>query len=131
MYNLIHKYDTDVPNFNHRPFYCVADGDHIYTLNKDLDNLAQKSEDDDDYNISVGSKFHIPDKPSERSNHIIIKHIDMMLDILREQPANEEEGSNILYMIRKTDNLEAIVWQLYDAGFRPSIKYGAGRLSWV
>ncbi|MFM7983749.1 MAG: hypothetical protein ACKPKO_30940, partial [Candidatus Fonsibacter sp.] len=34
-------------------------------------------------------------------------------------------------MVHKTDNLEAIVWQLYDAGFRPSIKYGAGKLSWV
>ncbi|MFM7978307.1 MAG: hypothetical protein ACKPKO_03245, partial [Candidatus Fonsibacter sp.] len=31
-YNLIHKYDPDVPNFNHRPFYCVTDGDHIYTF---------------------------------------------------------------------------------------------------
>ncbi|MFM7979758.1 MAG: hypothetical protein ACKPKO_10620, partial [Candidatus Fonsibacter sp.] len=31
----------------------------------------------------------------------------------------------------KTDNLEAIVWQLYDAGFRPNIKYGAGKLRWV
>ena len=31
----------------------------------------------------------------------------------------------------QTHNLEAIVWQLYDAGFRPSIKYGAGKLSWV
>ncbi|MFM7980599.1 MAG: hypothetical protein ACKPKO_14900, partial [Candidatus Fonsibacter sp.] len=54
-----------------------------------------------------------------------------MLDILREQPANEEEESNIIYMIHKTDNLEAIVWQLYDAGFRPSIRYGARKLSWV
>ena len=63
-YNLIHKYDPEVPNFNHRPFYCVTDGDHIYTLNTDLDNLAQKSE-DDDYKISVGSNFHIPDKQSK------------------------------------------------------------------
>ena len=55
-YNLIHRYDPEVPDFNHRPFYCVTDGDHIYTLNKDLDNLAQKSE-DDDYKISVGSNF--------------------------------------------------------------------------
>ena len=23
------------------------------------------------------------------------------------------------------------MWQLYDAGFRPNIKYGAGKLSWV
>ena len=34
-YNLIHKYDPEVPNFNHRPMFCVTDGDHIYTLNKD------------------------------------------------------------------------------------------------
>ncbi|MFM7982510.1 MAG: hypothetical protein ACKPKO_24630, partial [Candidatus Fonsibacter sp.] len=61
------------------------------------------------------------DKPNERSNHIIIDHIDEMLDILREQPASDdkEEESKVLYMVQKTDNLEAIVWQLYDAGFRP------------
>ncbi|MFM7979519.1 MAG: hypothetical protein ACKPKO_09410, partial [Candidatus Fonsibacter sp.] len=103
-------------------------------LNQDLDNLAQKSEDDDDYSISVGSNFDIPDKPSERSNHIILEHIDEMFEIFRDQPAvegKEEEESNIIYMIHQTDNLEAIVWQLYDAGFRPNIKNGAGKLSWV
>ena len=80
-YNCIHRYDPEVPNFNHRPFYCVTDGDHIYTLNKDLDSRARKSE-DDDYKLSVGPNFHIPDKPSEKSNHIIIEHIDEMLEIL-------------------------------------------------
>ena len=40
-YNLIHKYDPEVPNFNNRPFHCVTDGDHIYTLNKGLGNLSQ------------------------------------------------------------------------------------------
>ncbi|MFM7982609.1 MAG: hypothetical protein ACKPKO_25130, partial [Candidatus Fonsibacter sp.] len=84
--------------------------------------------------ISVGSNFHIPDKPSKRSNHIvIIGHIDKMLDILREQPTvdDKEEESNIIHMIHKTDNLESIVWQLYDAGFRPNIKHYAGKLRWV
>ena len=61
----------------------------------------------------------------------MIEHIDEMLDILREQPASEEEESKVLYMVHKTDRLDAIVWQLYDAGFRPNIKYGAGKLSWV
>ena len=51
-YNLIHRYDPDVQNFNHRPFYCVTDGDRIYTLSKDLGSLAQKSE-DDDYKVCV------------------------------------------------------------------------------
>ena len=73
-----------MPNFNHHPFYCVTDGDHIYTLNKDLDNLAQKSA-NDDYNVSTGSTFRIPDKPSEKSNHIIIEHIDEMLENLKKK----------------------------------------------
>ena len=34
-------------------------------------------------------------------------------------------------MIHKPDDLESVVWQLYDAGFRPNIKYGAGKLNWV
>ena len=46
-YNLIYIYDTKVPNFRYRPFYCVTDRDHIYAVTKDLDNLAQKSEDDE------------------------------------------------------------------------------------
>ncbi len=90
--DLIHRYDPEVPNFNRRPFYCVTDGDHIYTLNNNLDNLTQKSE-DDDYNVSVGSNFNIPDKLSEKSNLIIIiiKHTDDMLDIVREQPTVEDK----------------------------------------
>ena len=110
-------------NFAHRTFYCVTDGGHIYTRNKDLDNQARKSE-DDEYKVSVGSSFHIPDKPSEQSNHIVIEHIDELPAILREQP--ESDADKLIYMIHKADNLEAIVWQLYDAGFRPNIKYGAG-----
>ena len=97
-YNLVHKYDPEVPNFNHRPFDCLTDGGHIDTLSKDLDNLAQKSE-DHDYNVSVGSNFRVPDKPSEKSNHIIIKNIDEMLEILGEQ--TEERESNIIYMSTK------------------------------
>ena len=50
-------------NFNSRLFYCVTDGDHIYNLNKDKGSLAQKSE-DDEYKVSAGSSFHIPDKLS-------------------------------------------------------------------
>ena len=151
-YNLIHKYDPEVPNLNHRPFYCVTDGDHIYTLNKDLDSLAQKS-DDDEYRVVANGNFHIPEKTVEKSNYIVMEHIDELLTILREQAKNDTEkdprkgdspdegygeasssglaGDRLLYMIHKADNLESVVWQLYDAGFRSNIKYGAGKLSWV
>ena len=49
-------------------------------LNKDLESLAQKSS-DDDYTVSTGSNFRIPDQPSPQPNQIIIEHIDEMLDI--------------------------------------------------
>ena len=57
--------------------------------------------------MSVGSNFRIPDKPSQKSNHIIIEHIDEMLDILGEQASNEGEEeeeaaeSKLIYMIHK------------------------------
>jgi hypothetical protein len=62
-----------------------------------------------------------------------------MLEILRQQSSNngeeeeekEESEEKLIYMTHKNDDLEAIVWQLYDAGFRPNIKNGAGKLSWV
>ena len=66
---------------------------------------------------------------TEPSNHRIIEHIDELLEILREQEGAEEE-EKISYLIQKQDNLEAVVWQLYDAGFRPNIKHGADKLSW-
>ena len=45
-----------------------------------------------------------------------------MLAILRAQPDNEAYAYNMIDMMRNVDNLEAIVWQLYDAGFRPNLK---------
>ncbi len=129
-YNLIYRYDPEVPNFNHRAFYCLTDGNHIYTLNKDLESLAQKSP-EDVYRVVAGSNFHIPDKPTEKADYRILEHIDELLDILRDEEKEEEQEERISYLVHKYDNLEAVVWQLYEAGYRPSIKDGAGRLSWV
>ena len=51
------------------------------------------------------------------------------MDTLRELGSDDEE--KVVYLVHKTDNLEAIVWQLYDAGYWPNLKYGMGKLSWV
>ena len=142
-YNLIHKHDPEVPNFNQTPMYCLTDGNHIYLLNKDLESLAQKT-DDEEYKVVAGTDFRTPDKPT-KSDHRMIEHIDELLDILRESDSSEQEEEaestshdnkkkkqdNISYLVQKYDNLESVVWQLFQAGKRPSIKYGAGRLSWV
>ena len=82
-------------------------GGHIYTLNKDLESIAQKS-DDDKYRVVARSNFHIPEKAAEKSNHLIIEHIDEMLEILRQQSSNngeeeeeQESEEKLIYMIHK------------------------------
>ena len=57
-----------------------------------------------------------------------MEHIGEILEILLEKGDDEEK---VVYLVHKMDNLEAIVWQLYDAGYRPNLKYGVGKLSWV
>jgi len=141
-YNLIHKHDPEVPNFNNKPMYCLTDGNHIYLLDKDLESLAQMTK-GDEYKVVVGSDFRTPDKPV-KADHKMIEHIDELLDILRESDSSgqEEEADskprkknkkpeNITQLVQKYDNLNDIVWQLYKAGQRPSIRDGAGKLSWV
>jgi len=126
-YNLIFKYDPDTPNFNNPALFCVTDGDHIYTLNTDLDRLAQKTA-SDEYQVTACPNFYTPEKQAEKANYRVVEHIDEILGILREMGDDEEK---VVYLVHKTDNLEAIVWQLYDAGYRPNLKYGVGKLSWV
>ena len=88
-YNFIFKYDPKVPNFHNRPLYCVADGDHIYTLNKDPDSLAQKAE-SDDFKVFANSNFRIPDKPKEKPNCRVTAPIRDLLVTLREEPVGKE-----------------------------------------
>ena len=71
--------------------------------------------------------------------------MDETMEILRELADSDEDPTEgvaldgargpardrVVYLVHKTDNLEAIVWQLYEAGYRPNLKYGVGRLSWV
>ena len=127
-YNLIFKYNPEVPNFNNPALFCVTDGDHIYTLNTDLDRLAQKTT-SDEYHLTACPNFYTPEKQPEKANYRVVEHIDEIMDVLRELGSDEEE--KVVYLVHKTDNLEAIVWQLYDAGYRPNLKYGIGKLSWV
>ncbi len=127
-YNLIFKYNPDVPNFNNPAPFCVTHGDHIYTLNTDLDRLAQKTT-SDEYQLTACPNFYTPEKKAEKANYRVLEHIDEIMDVLRELGSDEEE--KVVYLVHKTDNLEAIVWQLHDAGYRPNLKYGIGRLSWV
>ena len=94
-YNIIFKYDPPVENRSHKAMYCLDDGDHIYTLNHDLDRLAQKScEEIDDKEIQklICKTDYRLDKDGEdkKRKYRMIKHIDDILPILRELSGAQE-----------------------------------------
>jgi hypothetical protein len=59
----------------------------------------------------------------------MIEHIDDIINILKEENNNTSDAREIVYLIHKHDNLEAVLWQLYAANFRPQIKYQSGNIS--
>ncbi len=82
-YNLTLKHDPDMPNFNKPALLCVTDGDHIYTLNADLDWLAQKTS-SDEYQLTACVNLNTPAKQAEKANCRVVEHIDEIRDLLRE-----------------------------------------------
>ena len=60
-YKRIFRYDPPVENSHNKPMYVLADGDHIYTMNHDIERLEQNQDDDDDSNYAVRASpdYHI------------------------------------------------------------------------
>ncbi len=57
-----------MPHFNNPAFFCITDGDHVYTLNMDLDRLAQKTS-SDEYQLTARPNFYTPKKQAEKANY--------------------------------------------------------------
>ena len=126
-YKLIFKYDPEVPNFNQHPMYCMTDGNHIYVLNHDLDKLAQKLDDDEEeYRVYASPDYRV-DEEKEAARYRMIESVDDILLILR--TAEEDEVSELVYLVHKYDDLEEMLWQMRDAGYTPQPKYQAGKIS--
>ena len=88
-YKMTFKYDPPVENRTNKAMYCLDDGDHIYTLNHELDRLAHKSweeVDDKEMQKLICKTDYKLDKEGEdrKRKYRMIKHID---DILRNKRA--------------------------------------------
>ena len=124
-YNLIFKYDPDTPNFNNPESQTAT----TYTPSTRTWTDWLTSQAPTKYQLTACPNFYTPEKQADKVDYRVVEHVDEILDIPQELGSDDEEG--VVYLIHKTDDLEAIVWQLYDAGYRPNLKYGLGKLSWV
>ena len=68
----------------------VCDGNHIYLINKDLNELAQKAS-AEDFTVSASSNFNIIDKAKEPAQHYCIDSIDDIVKIITDLPDTQDE----------------------------------------
>ena len=43
----------------------------------------------------------------------------------------QPQQPQITYLVQKDNDMEAILWQLYEAKFMPQISYQAGKITWL
>ena len=63
----------------------------------------------------------------------MINHIDNILKILKntKPPEAESKQQQVTYLVQRENNMETILWQLYEAQFMPQIRYQAGNIAWM
>jgi len=120
----IYKYDPDVVNRHNKVMYCMVKGDHVYTLNHNLHSLHHKS-DEESMILKASENYYIKDDAVIPT----FKMIDGVNDIIRIIKEVEDPEDNIeIKLVHKNNNLTDFLFDLKEAGYEPSVKYGAGHI---
>ena len=118
-------------------------------LNYDINRLEQMmtNKEEEVFLVKASSDYLLREDKNNVS-HKMINHIDDIITILRDAPPSptrpkrrkkgeakpeakkkEKEVKNIVYLIHKDNDLEAILWQLLEANYIPKVRWGAGTLA--
>jgi len=123
---LIFKYDPERVNFHNKPMFCMIKGNHVYTLNHNVKSLQQKYDNDDSIIVRASPNYRI----NENKQVHEYKMIESVNDVLRIVQTTEDE-KQIINLICKDDKLTEMLYELIEAGYEPSIKYQAGKLTHI
>ena len=97
----IFKYDPDVINRHNKVMYCMVKGDHVYTLNKNIQSLQHKS-DEEGMILKASENYFI----KEDSVIPTFKMIDGVNDIIRVIKEVDDPEDNIeIKLIHKHNTL--------------------------
>ena len=85
-YKVIFSYDLIVRNPHNNVLYCLADGNHIYTLNHNSKRLQQMKENETDMlYVSSDYRTHHDDEPDVY--HYMIDSVNDIIKILKSEEA--------------------------------------------
>ena len=76
-----------------------------------------------------------PDYNTREDNDVVhykmIEHMDDILHIIKATPLAESKVQHSTHLIHKDNDMEDILWQIYEARYIPQISYQAGRITWL
>ena len=124
---LIFKYIPSSPNKNEKRCYVQLKGNHIYTMNNNLQTLILKDVDDEqELCIYAPSPNYYINEESEPIKAKMITSIDDILNIVKD---NKDEQN--ITLIHKENDLIKCCFDLIKSGYHPKIKFLGNRLTHI
>ena len=115
---LIFKYIPNSPNKNEKRCYVQLKGNHIYTMNNNLQTLILKDVDDEkELCLYAPSPNYYINEESEPIKAKMITSIDDICNIIKD---NEDEQN--ITLIHNEDDLIKCCFDLIKSGYHPKIK---------
>jgi hypothetical protein len=99
------KYDPEFRNHHHSSLYCMVKGDHVYTLNNNLKELQQKS--DEEQMILKASENYYNKADAAIPSFKMINGIDDIIRIIEE--LGDTKDNTEIKVIHKDNNLTELV----------------------
>jgi len=123
-YKVIFSYDPTVRNPHNNVLYCLADGNHIYTLNHNLKRLQQMKE-NETYFLYVSSDYRTHHDEEPDVYHYMIDSVNDVIKILKSEEAVEKQT---LYLVHREDDLVGLLYEMLPY-YKPLIKFEAGKIT--
>ena len=131
---IIYRYDPEVRNPHIKPLFAMVKNSHIYTLNNNINRLAQKTDSDGTVYVKARSDYYISgaEKPSKCRMFSTIDDIfDMVKEIVQSRTEETKNDKDYLELVHQENDLNKIFCDFKSVGYEPSIVQKAGAISYL
>ena len=115
-----------------KAMYVMIEGNHVYTLNDELQSLKQLLDAEKSIIVTASSDFHISDR-TEKSQYKMVSCANDILDtikeVIRAGGGKWKQTKKVINVIHKENYLTGLFYELRAAGYKPGIDHSAGQIS--
>ena len=119
MNRLFFRHDPERPNVHYPTLYVLQHDGHVFKMNRNLKQLAQKLEDEHNVKIIPSDKYYINEDETDIVKYKMVDTVDDILNILKD----EDNDVDRHFLIHRDNDLEHIYFSLKAANYTPQMIY--------